>query len=461
MAGPTGPAARDWRKALEMKALVDGDEVAEAAWHETAPTVPPRPRSAPEPLRPATVGAELLDDVEHFVRRFVALPAAADYVAVTLWAAHAHVAEHLHTSPRLALLSPEPGSGKTRVLEVLNLLVRAPMFAFGASVAAIFRSMAAGPVSLLFDEVDAIFGNAGKNDTHEDLRALINVGYKRGAKVPRCVGPRHDVHHFDVFAPVALAGLGKLPETVLSRALIVKMRRRAPTEPVESFRERVQEPQGHAIRDRLALWAERVGPNVGAAYPDLPPAITDRVAELWEPLVAIADEAGGAWPERARAAAVDFAGRNAGSATLGVRLLGDIRLVFANADSLSTTELLARLAGETSYGCDDAGDALYLTDAPWANLKGTPLDARLLSQMLRSYDAGAERIRPDGKGQVRGYRRASLIDAFQRYLPPSPANTSRVSQASRAGCQSAVSDTCDARDGNPDPEVPPEWTAEP
>ncbi|UHQ19186.1 DUF3631 domain-containing protein [Lysobacter sp. KIS68-7] len=400
-----------------MKALIDGDEVVEAAWHETAATVPPPTHAAPDPLRQATAGAELLDEAEQFVRRFCALPTSADYVAVTLWAAHSHLAQHLHTSPRLALLSPEPGSGKTRVLEVLNLLVRAPMFAFGASAAAIFRSMGAGPVSLLFDEVDTIFGSTGKNDTHEDLRALINVGYKRGAKVPRCVGPKHDVHHFDVFAPVALAGLGNLPETVLSRALIVKMRRRAPSEPVEPFRERVHEPQGHAIRDRLALWAETVGSIVGAAYPDLPPGVTDRVAELWEPLIAIADEVGGAWPERARAASVDFAERNAQSVTLGVRLLADIRLVFATADFLPTAELLARLTGEASYGRDGAGDELSLNDAPWADLKGAPLDARGLARMLRRYDIAAERTRPDGKNQVRGYRRATFNDTFARYLP--------------------------------------------
>lgn len=320
--------------------------------------------------------------------------------------------------------------------------------------------MAAGPVSLLFDEVDTIFGGAGK-DAHEDLRALINVGYKRGAKVPRCVGPQHDVQHFGVFAPVALAGLGNLPDTVLSRSLIVKMRRRAPSESVESFRERVQEVEGHPIRDRLALWAETVGPKVGAAYPELPSGVIDRSAELWEPLIAIADEAGGVWPEWARAAAIEFAGRNSQAATLRIRLLGDIRRVFANADSLSTADLLARLIGEAPYGLDSAGDPLYLTDAPWAELKkGSALDARSLARMLRPYDVLAERFRPDGKVQIRGYRRAALSDAFGRYLPAPPADPSQASQASQAGGGPASRDTCDARDSNPASEAPAEWTDE-
>lgn len=457
MTAPTENAASDWRK--QIKVSVDGVQAAEAAaWHEPATPTTHRSSTAPAPLRPATA-AGLLHEVELFIRRFCALPTKADYVAVTLWTAHTHLVEHLHTSPRLALLSPEPGSGKTRVLEVLNLLVRAPLFAFGASVPAIFRSMATGPVSLLIDEVDAIFGGAGK-EAHEDLRALINVGYKRGAKVPRCVGPQHDVQHFGVFSPVALAGLGNLPDTVLSRSLIVKMRRRAPSESVEPFRERVQESEGHAIRDRLALWAETVGPKVGAAYPDLPPGVVDRGAELWEPLISIADEAGGPWPEWARAAAVEFAGRNSQAASLRVRLLGDIRVVFAKADSMSTADLLARLIGEAPYGVDGTGDPLYLTDAPWADLKGSALDARSLARMLRPYDVLAERFRPDGKVQIRGYRRASLSDAFARYLPAPPADPSQVSQASPPERTPASCDTCDARDSTLASEASSEWTAE-
>src|SRR5690606_7985564 len=153
------------------------------------------------------LGAALLDDVREFVGRFCVLPSEHALVTVTLWIAHTHMARHFHTTPRLALLSPEPGSGKTRVLEVLFLLVAVPMFMFGASAAAIFRKLAVATHTLLFDEIDATFTKRGKDDANEDVRALLNVGYKRGAKIPRCVGPKHDVQDFPVFAPVAMAGL--------------------------------------------------------------------------------------------------------------------------------------------------------------------------------------------------------------------------------------------------------------
>ena len=247
-------------------------------------------------------GAALLAYTETFIRRFCAFPDEHALVAVTLWAAHSHMVDNFHTTPRLALLSPEAGSGKTRVLEVLDLLVPNSMFCLSASPAAIFRTLAEDQVTLLFDEVDTIFQRRGKEDGNEDLRALLNAGYKRGATIPRCVGPRHEVQSFTVFAATALAGLGDLPDTVMSRSVIIRMRRRAPTEKVEPFRSREHEAPGHAIRNKLAEWAYVVGGQVGAAWPTMPEGIVDRPAEVWEPLIAVADAAGGAWPERARVA---------------------------------------------------------------------------------------------------------------------------------------------------------------
>ena len=111
-----------------------------------------------------------------------------------------------------------------------------------------FRLLAQEQITLLFDEVDAVWSKRGKDDNHEDLRALLNAGYKRGASIPRCVGPKHEVTRFDVYCAVALAGLGNLPETIMSRSIIIRMRRRAPGEKVEPLRTRIHELDGHAFR---------------------------------------------------------------------------------------------------------------------------------------------------------------------------------------------------------------------
>lgn len=350
--------------------------------------------------------ATMLDDVESFIRRFCALPSEADYVAVTLWAAHAHMVGHFHTTPRLALLSPEPGSGKTRVLEVLELLTPNTLFAFSASVPAIFRTLSDRQTTMLFDEVDTVFGKRGKDDQNEDLRALLNAGYRRGAKIPRCVGAQHEVRQFDVFAAVALAGLGDLPDTVMTRSVIVRMRRRAPSEHIEPYRARTHEPQGHALRDRLAAWAGRVGEAVGSAEPDLPEGVVDRPAEVWEPLIAVADAAGGDWPERARVACLAICGSlGSRGVSLGVRLLTDLRQVFGADSALSTVRILELLKG------DKLGDT-----APWATLHGEGLDPRGLARLLNQYGVQSVKVWI-GAASVRGYRRADLWDSWQRYCP--------------------------------------------
>lgn len=361
-----------------------------------------------------TPGHQLLDQVRTFIARFCRFPDEHALNAATLWAAHAHVVEHLYTSPRFAVLSPDPGSGKTRVLEVLDLLVPESMFVFSASPAAIFRTMADHQVSLLFDEVDTIFGRHGKDDDNGDLRALLNAGYKRGAQIPRCVGPTHAVAHFPVFAAVALAGLGDLPDTLMSRSVIVRMRKRRRDEPVEPFRGRLHAPQGHELRDDLAAWGAAAGPAIGDAWPTMPDGVVDRPAEVWEPLLAVAEAAGGHWPVTARLACSSLCKvAEDRSVSLGVRLLRDLHVVFGDALTLTTAELLARLCGTTSYGVDDEGEAATLVDAPWSSLRGVPLDARGLARLLGSYDIASTKVKVDGRS-LQGYRREDFWDAWQR-----------------------------------------------
>jgi hypothetical protein len=360
-------------------------------------------------IRPTENPDALLRDVEAFVRRFCAFPSEHALVAVVLWAAHAHMVGHFHTTPRLLLSSPEAGSGKTRVLEVLNLMVPEGMFSVSPSPATVFRTLAQRQITLLFDEVDAIWSKRGKDDNHEDLRALINAGYKRGATIPRCVGPKHEVVTFPVYAAVALAGLGDLPETIMTRSVIVRMRRRAPAETVEPFRSRQHDAQGHALRERLADWAAVVGPATGEAWPEMPDGIVDRPQEIWEPLVAVADAAGGDWPRRAREACLSLC-RVAEDrrTTLGVRLLADLRTIFRDRDALATQTILdALVAGEDS-GLD--------ADAPWSDLAGKPINVRKLANMLKQYGVSSTKVKVDGRA-LQGYRREDLWDAWQRYLP--------------------------------------------
>lgn len=349
---------------------------------------------------------DLLDQVVAFLRRFVAFPSEHHADAVALWVAHAHVLDAFESTPRLALLSPEPASGKTRTLEVVELLVPNPMHALSASPAPIFRSIEEDRPTLLFDEVDALFGRRGSDDGAEDLRGLLNAGHRTGATIPRCVGPRHDVRRFPVYAAAALAGLGDLPDTLMSRAVIIRMRRRAPGEDVEPFRHRVAAPEGHHLRDQLADWGAGVLDDLHGAWPEMPPGVADRSADCWEPLLALADAAGGHWPQTARAACVELVKvTESREASLGIRLLADLRHVFGGDDRLATETILDRLH--------------KLEEAPWSDLRGRPLDARGLARRLGGYGIKPTQVKLAGE-KYRGYRREDLYDAWVRYLPAPP-----------------------------------------
>lgn len=398
-----------------------------------------------------TSGAALLDDVEEHLARYVAYPGEAERVAHTLWVAHTHDLGAFESTPRLAFLSPEPGSGKTRALEVTDTLVPSPMHVLSASPAALFRSLAKGRRTLLLDEVDAIFGRRGKDENNEDLRALLNAGHRAGATIPRCVGPTHDVTEFEVYAAVALAGLGDLPDTLMTRSVVIRMRRRAAGEHVQPFRARYDVEPGHELRDRLAAWVESVAERL-EVIPTMPPGVDDRPADVWEPLLAVADAAGGAWPERARQACLALVNASTSrEASLGIRLLTDLKVIFTGEDAIATSSILSAL-------CD-------IDEAPWADLRGKPLDARGLAWRLSQYGIRSKNIRQPDDGVLKGYTAEDLYDAWARYVPDAAPSgveeaatsattaTTATDQAESAGSVAAVADVADLRTPEYDDEL--------
>ena len=145
-------------------------------------------------------------------------------------------------------------------------------------------------------------------------------------------GAKPTLTRFRVYGPAAIAGIGNLPDTIMDRAVIVRMRRRAPDEPIRDYRERVTRPEGEALRVQLAAWAEAVAERVGDPWPDMPEGVTDRAADVWEPLLIVADLAGGDWPKLAREACTALVtGARDDTQTVGTRLLADLQQVFGDA----------------------------------------------------------------------------------------------------------------------------------
>jgi hypothetical protein len=350
-------------------------------------------------------GCDVLDDLVAFLTRYVAFPQPGQAEAVALWGLHTHAIAAFESTPRLAVLSPEKQSGKTRVLEVLHLVCRNATHNPNMTASYLFHVVDLRCPTLLVDEVDTIFGH--KDKSHDDLRGVINAGHRRGATVGRMVGEGANMapYDFPVFCPVALAGIGKIPDTILDRSVLVAMRRRAPGDEVEQFRQRWVAAEGAWLYRRCAAWAYRNLDDLSLAEPAMPDGIVDRAADVWEPLVAIADQAGAGWPERARSIAVTLnAAREEEDASLGVKLLADVRTIFEESglDRVPSADLAEKLA--------------KMEEAPWGDLWGKALDSRGLARRLRAYHVHPKVIRVGDKTH-RGYERGDFGDAWTRYLP--------------------------------------------
>jgi hypothetical protein len=225
------------------------------------------PVEEPPPVRDAP--AKLLGEVHAFLGRFIAYPSEHAQVAHTLWVAHSHLMDAWDSTPRLAVLSAEPKSGKSRVLEITELLVPRPVHAVNVSPAYLFRKVGAegGRPTILHDEIDTVFGSAAKGN--EELRGLFDAGHRKGAVTGRCVvvGKMVKTEEIPAYCAVALAGLGDLPDTIMTRSVIIRMRRRAPHEKVEQYRRRLHRPEGDALRQRLEKWARTVTDSMASIGP--------------------------------------------------------------------------------------------------------------------------------------------------------------------------------------------------
>jgi hypothetical protein len=371
----------------------------------------------------------LLDKVRALFASYVVVPSPEYLDVIALWISHSHAIGSAETSPRLVFKSPEKESGKTRALEVLELLTPNPLSIINTTIAAVFRLLDQETSTILFDEVDSVFA-VKTAPGYEELRALLNGGYRRGATVARVVGEgkKMRVQRFSVFAATVLAAIGDLPDTIESRAIIVPMRRRAPDEPVAPFRRRRALDAATELREALAAWAVDNLYSLSDADPEIPEGIADRSADCWEPLFAIAELAGDDWPERAHAAAkLILEGRVADDLSLGVRLLADIKAAIGTADRMSSAAMVAAL-----NALDEAGWG------GWHDGKG--MTVRDLARKLKPYDLPGGRpggirpktIRLDDNSTPKGYLRGDFADAWARYLraidgPPVTSATSATS----------------------------------
>jgi hypothetical protein len=388
--------------------------------------------------------AELLDGVEATLRRYVIMGGNARTIVAT-WVAHVFAFGAAEFTPYLAVTSATKRSGKSRLLEVLEVILgpSRSVSTSNISAASLFRLIDANPgLAVLVDEVDRI-----PKEKAEELWGLINSGWRITGKAHRQTGAKMtELATFSTFSPKVLAGIGTLPDTVADRAITIRMERRLQSETVERLRLRRAADEVAGLRADLERWAdESTIARLSEATPTFPAAMSnDRLMDVAEPLFAIADEAGGAWPERVRTAviALDADAEKVADEELGTLALRHVLESFTErgVDRMFTDELLA--------------DLVRRDDGPWAEWWGEKVDAgkpigpaRRLRQLLERFD-GVEpkQLRMDGRAGVRGYELWPIKQAAGRYLP-SPSATPVTSATPLASTVASGADVADTQGG--------------
>jgi putative DNA primase/helicase len=332
-----------------------------------------------EPWNTPVAGATLLDGLSSTISTYVILSIEqAD--ATALWSLHAHAHDASDVSPHLSIKSAQKRSGKTRLVKVMARLVPRPLFTSGITASALLRIVEIKAPTLLLDELDA----AMKKDREmaQALRGIMNSAFERAGacfilNVP-VPGGGYEPRQFSTWAPLLLAGIGDLPDTVRDRSIEIEMVRKRRDEIVRRLRRRDGDDL-NILGRKAARWVSDNVENIKVATPTIPAGLNDRAADAWEPLLAIADAAGGEWPQRARRAALALSGEQAiEDDNIGTQLLSDIRAVFTE-DRMKSETLVGLLNG--------------LEDRPWAEFGRTSkgLTPNMLARLLKQY-----KIRPAG-----------------------------------------------------------------
>jgi hypothetical protein len=349
-------------------------------------------------------GADLLDEICAFIQRFVSLLGAQAQV-LALWIVHTHAFAAADCTPYLSITSAEKQSGKSRLQEVLETIVANPWYTGRVTAPVLYRKVDAEGPTLLLDESDAAFKSG--EEYGEALRGILNTGHRRGGKATCCVGQGASISYqdFSTFSPKAIAGIGRLPDTVADRSIPIRLKRKARAEKVDRFRLRNVRTQAERLHERLEAWCAQNIERLREATPGLPEELSDRQQDGAEPLLAIADLAGGEWPETARHALVLLCcGAQAEDGSIGTLLLSDIRHIFITQDTdrLPSAELASALeAIETS---------------PWGEWNhGKPITPIGVARLLKPFDITPHPVRNDDR-VFRGYEKTDFGDAWGRYV---------------------------------------------
>jgi len=361
----------------------------------------------PPPWPDAVNGAELLNAMAEQFSNFLVLPDhGAD--ALALWCLFSYCLDAFDIAPILSPQSPTKRCGKSRALDVIQIFVRRPISVSNVSAAALFRTTERYQPTLIADEGDTFMGG-----DKGELHGVYNSSWSRTAAfVLRVVGDALEPKLFSTWGPKVIALIGALKDTMQDRSIVIPMRRRLKHEQIAKLRRAEKKALRELELNRRALrWATDHVEALSGRDPVIPVELEDddRAADNWSVLLAIADEIGGDWPARARAAAVSLSGggRRVEDRSAGIELLRDLHALAKQSEQnrMSTKEIIRWLT---------------MNPGTWSRWdKGKPITETQLAGLLEPFGPKPHTIRI-GASTPRGYTWSDFTDVFTRYLASEP-----------------------------------------
>jgi len=369
------------------------------------------PRFKDEPWNEHVGCGSLLKEIQQAVSRFMVLE---DYqvTALSLWILHTYFIKKpeepqlFDFSPILYITSPEPECGKSTLFDILERLVNKPFITMGATDSIIFRRIELHQPTMMFDEFDN-FDIA----TRKPLIGILNSGYVPTGQVSRMAkgkGQNWDVFQdFSTWCPKVLCGIGSIPANLQSRCITIKLRRKLPSDQVESKKAVLRANPDYFIniRRKIVWFVNQYEDELCSKVFEPASELSDRLQDIWEGLFKLAEfmDGGGDALYAAKQAAIQISqSARIDAPSLRIELLKDIKGFLADHpdDFVETKKLIDYLVS--------------LSDRPWEYLQGRELTPHKLAELLKPF--GIEPTQRRFKQVVRGYERSALQEAITRYL---------------------------------------------
>lgn len=370
-------------------------------------------------LREERVIGGLVEKVCIFLRYFIVLPPDL-LLVVAAWVMAAWLMDIWDRFPHLAIRSPAKRCGKSRLLDLLELIVPNPRSTCNITLAALYRVSESERATILYDEAPLGQGAGGFAN---GMLGLFNAGISRNAKVVRAgSGKGTDFREYSIYSPKVIALLGELDGVLADRCLPIDMERKTNTDFVRRYCSQVVEPIGQALHHEIEQWAASNAEQVAEVYRNIVPLSisNDRMAELLMPLQAVLQVAAPELLDILESYAIGLDKQEEDTMPPDIRLLAACREILIQNQTVMATGFVS-----TKWLLD----ALLQRDwEPWCQWRGREMTAHALCNLLQPF-----RIRPDRdrKQTMRGFFVQDFQDAWDRYLPPlPPAEASEASKPS-------------------------------